>query len=309
MKAIKLTSIFALTSVAAAISTTSIAAEPVFSGTASAEYVINDGTTDELSYFGSYEDNTELEFNIDTEIVHFEVEINNTGEDEDGDDDKSSSTVDIEEAYLTLGALTIGDVDGSIADNAFDVGAQLVEADFENIDGLDKTDWAIIYEVSKNLDVAVEFEEGYDGVGFAVAYKDKFGDLGVEIAGGTYSGSNDTDNDPDAEHKIFTFGLTYQAGPAKLFLAYLTGTEDDVDKTYLTLGTTIEAGDFTIGLNHNQDLDNEATNETLSNVEAYVEYALPYEGVSVYATALSGNLDKDSTTESDFSLVGIKAEF
>ncbi|MEO9274073.1 hypothetical protein ABFY09_04365 [Marinomonas sp. 5E14-1] len=301
MKAIKLTSIFALTSLAAAISTTSIAAEPVFSGTVSTEYVINDGSADELSYFGSYEDNSEIEFNIDTDIIHFEVEL---GNDED---------IEIEESYITLGALTIGDVDGSIADNAFDVGAQLVEADFENIDGLDATDWAVIYKVSKKLNIALEFEEDYDGVGFAVAYKDKFGDLGVEIAGGKYSGNNDSDSDPEKEHEIFTFGLTYQAGPAKLFLAYLTGSElvsgSTVDKTYLTLGTTIKAGDFIIGLNHNQDLDNEATNETLSNVEAYVEYALPYEGVSVYATALSGNLDKDSTAESDFSLVGIKAEF
>jgi|GEM_PF-1123146 len=153
MKAIKLASIFAVSAVAAAVSTTTIAAEPVFSGTAGVSYLIkgehNDADSRADTFSGT--EDAELELAIDTGVVYLEIEM--------GGDANSDETINIglEKAYVTQGAVQFGRFDGTLSDAAAlgvneNSGVQLFST-------TDTDDTGIRYSVSDELTVAIEASE------------------------------------------------------------------------------------------------------------------------------------------------------
>ena len=291
MKATKLISSFAVTAIAAAISTSSIASEPVFYGVASLEYYIEDGS--ENSFFtNNGQEDAELEFNLDTDVVHFEVEM-------------QQKNFEVEEAYFKLGALTIGDFDGTIADDAFDVADQYLEKDYENVSAgnLGVARLGVRYDVSSDLKVALETAEAHDGIGVAFAYGTDIGDLGLELSGGSYLGEDANNVGDEDGGTQFVVGLSYELDSVELEFAYLTGTETkdsvDTDKNFMTLGVTYEVGNLTLALNSNHDLENE-----LDNVDYLVAYEVQ-DDVTVY---LTGNTADDSVV-TETTIFGIQAEF
>ncbi|MCW8355389.1 hypothetical protein N5P32_05580, partial [Marinomonas pontica] len=112
MKAIKLASVFAVSAVAAAVSTATFAADAIITGNAGIEYVTNDNGTSELS--GTNEG--ELELQIDTGIVYAELEFaTNGGTAEAGE----GVDIGLEKLYVKQGAVSFGRFDGTVATGSF----------------------------------------------------------------------------------------------------------------------------------------------------------------------------------------------
>jgi hypothetical protein len=133
MKAIKLASVFAVYAVAAAVSTATFAAEPVFSGQAGISYTMFDDYNS-VNQVGK----GELDLSIDTGVVVAAVEFR---------DDATKLVA----AYVKQGAVSFGDFDGSISDDAWSIGDDIVD-----VKATPSGAAGIRYAVMPNLTVALE---------------------------------------------------------------------------------------------------------------------------------------------------------
>lgn len=270
MKAIKLASIFAVSAVAAAVSTTTMAAEPVFSGTAGIEYT-------------SYEDYSsadgtalgEVEINVDNGIVFAEIELDAAA--------GSEVTVDMEELYVKQGAVSFGRFDGSVASDAF------MGMDEIGYTGLAPStdDTGIRYSVSPELTVALEATQADDTVGaevdsdigVALSYITEMDGFSFGVSGGsvgdatslnvgvqttidalTLSANYGTGTDSsDADISEMGFSVAFAATEAlTLTLQYANETEAETDGTYFIAEYAV--GDLTYYVeNYAGDYTTEAT--------------------------------------------------
>lgn len=242
MKAIKLASVFAVSAVAAAVSSTTFAAEvppAVFTGTAGLNYVLTDGAEEWAS---------EGEVNIiaDTGVVYFDLDM-----------DTAEGDFNLDEIYVKQGAVKFGDFDGSISDDAV-TGTGVYLEDTEYSDG-SVTDLGIQYAVSDELTVALEMAEGYDGFGFAAAFATDLEGLTLEASAGSYSGEDSTGT--ELETTNFTLGVSATAGMATLGASYSSGTTDDEDFSVMVLGADLTVSEaVSFSAQYNSDIENEENN-------------------------------------------------
>jgi len=166
MKAIKLASIFAVSAVAAAVSTTTFAADPVFSGSAGMYFTSNDAPATDDAY------SSDGEVNIigDTGVVYFDM-------------DMSSGSFILDEAYVTQGAVQFGDFDGSLIDSAVMYGGVDNGEDYSSDLG---ATLGVRYAISDELTIAFEATDGSDDEGFAASYSMDLGAAALTISGGVH---------------------------------------------------------------------------------------------------------------------------
>jgi len=216
MKAIKLASVFAVSAVAAAVSTTTFAAEPVFTGTAGLEYQSNEKGSDAAASRG--------EVNIvgDTGVVYFKLDMegSTTKSDGSGVNDKNGNTaLSLDAIYVKQGAVQFGDFDGSLID-----AAALSAGVEEDNDGAKYTlgdDLGVRYMVSDELTVALEVAEG-DNMGTVSA------SYSTNIAGGTLAISGGVKS-TEAKNQLLTVGYSAPIGMATLSTFLQGGSKADLD--------------------------------------------------------------------------------
>jgi hypothetical protein len=266
MKAIKLASIFEVSAVAAAVSTTTIAAEPVFSGTAGVSY-LSYGDSVTTKDVASGTDAAELELAIDTGVVYLEFEM--------AGDSNSDETVNfgMEKAYVTQGAVQFGRFDGTLSDAAA-LGVN-ENSGIDLIDGTDTDDTGIRYSITDELTVSVEATEAtstsHSAVGAAFSY---VADLGP----GTFGISAGATGDADAAN----IGYSMDIGSTTLAVTYGTGeTGAELEEDAVAVSVEMTPTDATT-------LNIEYTSyesETAANVKTEKD------GVYVYASYTAGDLE------------------
>ncbi|MCO4786274.1 MAG: hypothetical protein KC467_10170 [Marinomonas atlantica] len=209
MKAIKLASVFAVSAVAAAVSTSTFAAEPVFSGKAGLEYTSYYGDSKAKNDLADGTDVGEVELSIDTGIVYAEIEVATTGADE-------GTSVNFEKLYVKQGAVSFGRFDGSVAANAFmgmdEIGYTGI--DLRTAQG-DTDNTGLRYAVAPGLTVALEATTNStddSDVGAAISYVADLEGIKLGISGGAIGDAN-----------AVNVGAQFNAGPATFSLNYGTG--------------------------------------------------------------------------------------
>ena len=297
MKAIKLASVFAVTAVAAAVSTTTIAAEPVFTGTAGLSYKSIDDGKDSAGSQG--------EVNIigDTGLVYFDLDMESnsiTAVDAAGDEvSYTDGGFDLDEIYVKTGAVKFGDFDGSMGDDAaFSAGVE------EDLDGAKEdlgTGLGIRYAVSDELTVALEVAEGENKGAIAFNYATDVSGVTLGVSGGASS-----------DEHILTLGASIPAGIATITAFYQTGsfvdtaTTDKDASNYglgLDLALTEELsaavqyytldGEDSAGVDRKDDAITEATvNYTVGDIRYFATY-----------------VDYEDKATADYSVVGAEASF
>ncbi len=302
MKAIKLASVFAVTAVAAAISTATFAAEPVFSGNAGVEYVTDDNGNDDLS--GT--NDAEVEISVDTGIVYAEIEIATSGGDE-------GTTIGMEKLYVKQGAVSFGRFDGTVATGSF-FGMDEYYGGVDLVTSGDTDNTGIRYQVTPELTIAIEATESVDAVsavaddaatnadetvaavaaqdsdiGFAISYVKDFGGFKAGISGGSVGDAN-----------AVNIGAQTVAGPATLSLNYgsgASGVTGATDVELMTASIALAATEaLTLTLEFSSDL--EAENDGTYFVGEYASGDLVY-----YVENYAGDLGSELTK------VGVKANF
>ena len=284
MKAIKLASVFAVSAVAAAVSTATFAAEPVFTGNAGVEYVsVNDGTN-ELSGTKEFE----VEVSVDTGIVYAEIEIATTGEDE-------GTTVGMEKLYVKQGAVQFGRFDGTVATGSFMGMDELFSGvDLETQADNDTDNTGIRYMVTPELTVALEATNASgseDGeIGAAISYVADLGAFKAGISGGAVGESN-----------AFNLGVQTTAGIATISANYGSGVqgfngETDVSKANVSVALAATEA-LTLTLEFAKDLEGDEDTGTYF-VGEYAVGDLVY-----YVKNFAGDLTTEQTK------VGVKANF
>ena len=266
MKATKLASIFAVTAVAAAVSTTTIAAEPVFSGDAGLNY-----------NFEAEEAGSEGEVNIiiDTGVVYVDLDMGTGDAGDEGDH------FILDEAYVTQGAVKFGDFDGSIATSAQYGAGVWEEAQDESGD---VTDLGIQYSVTPELTVALEMVEGEGGFGFAAAYEADMDGLTLGLSGGSY-----TSEDDSVDATSFTLGVSADAGLATLIASFSTGEANESDFTSIIVGADLALSEeLAVSAQYTSETESE-----VSDVEVTAYYTAG--DVTYYATVLSGDSEEVTT--------------
>ncbi|MEO9275781.1 hypothetical protein ABFY09_13075 [Marinomonas sp. 5E14-1] len=282
MKAIKLASVFAVSAVAAAVSTTTMAAEAVFSGTAGIEYT----TTDKADTVDGT-DLSEIELAVDTGVVYAELEIAGTQDDENVD-------IGLEKIYVKQGAVSFGRFDGSVSTGAF-MGA--LDEQFGGVDLTttgDTDDAGVRYKVTPEFTVAVEATDSTDtedsDIGVAASYVTSFDSFKVGISGGSVGDANSVN-----------VGVATTAGPLTLSLDYgvgASGAEGETDIERLTTTATFAATEaLSFAIEVVSDLEAEQSGSYF--IAQYAVGDLTYY-VNGYRGALN---DVDSTN------VGVEASF
>ncbi|MGO2354335.1 MAG: hypothetical protein ACTH58_06335 [Marinomonas foliarum] len=300
MKAIKLASVFAVSAVAAAVSTTTFAAEPVFTGTAGLEYKSQESGKD-----GTTANRGEVNIIGDTGLVYFDLDM---------EADDGNGGFNLDEIYVKQGAVQFGDFDGTILDSvAYNAG---VEEDNDHA----KEDFgdvmAIRYAVSESLKVAIEAGEN-DNVGsLAVAYTTDLSGVTLGVSAG-YKMSDDVDN------QLLTVGVKAPLGMATLSSFVRVGSIGDSDVMNTGIGLDLPVSEqlaFAVqyytrggevtpdeaaadaaattpkGLVAGSDLTDQGRTE-------FTAYYTPGD-VTFYASYLSYEAD-----DSDYSVVGAKVSF
>ena len=271
MKAIKLASIFAVSAVAAAVSTTTFAADPVFSG--SAGLYLNSYDTSDSTY------TSDGEVNIigDTGVVYFDM-------------DMSSGSFILDEAYVTQGAVQFGDFDGSLIDAAVMYGGTEEGNDYSSDLG---ATLGVRYAVSDDLTVAFEATESTDDDGFGVSYSADLGVAALTISGGTQGDDGSS----------IAAGVEMPLGAATLSGYVQSGkTTADADMGSLGFGVDFAVSDA-LAVAAAYVEDTEATADT-SNIEVSAYYtAGDIEYVATYI-----DYSEDSGSE-DYMILGARASF
>ena len=303
MKAIKLASVFAVTAVAAAVSTATFAADAIITGNAGVEYVTDDNGQNELS--GTQEG--ELELHVDTGIVYAELEFATTGADE-------GVKTGIEKLYVKQGAVSFGRFDGTVATGSF-FGMDEYYGGLDLVTATGDTDnTGIRYQVTPELTVALEatastgdvaakaatatsdaeaaIDAADSDIGVAVSYVADFGGFKAGISGGSVG-----------DAKAVNVGVQTVAGPATLSLNYGTGetydktSGDFVDAELMTASVAFAATEaLTLTLEYSSDM--EAEDSGTYFVGEYAAGDLVY-----YVKNYAGDLGSELTK------VGVKANF
>lgn len=291
MKATKLASIFAVTAVAAAVSTTTLAAEAVFSGEAGLSVKqTNPETGDKSSTNGS---EGELNITVDTGVVYLKMDMDSvvTGVDDENELIRADSFV-LDAAYVTQGAVQFGDFDDSLFDSvAYE--SSVEEAEDYTPGGYDL---AVRYAVTPELKVAFELEEGGNGNGVVVAYG---ADLGVATLGASYKTYFDREDDETG----FILGLTVPAGIATIYAhAYAGESTAKKDQGSTSFGIDLNLTDSLLIAAAAND-DTEDDNQDNTEISAFYTAG----DLTYYATVISFN--EKQTTDTSFTKVGVKASF
>ena len=307
MKAIKLASIFAVSAVAAAVSTTTIAAEPVFSGTAAISYTTygdeDKNKADDMSGI----EGSELEIAIDTGVVYIEIEF--------GGDPQSDETanVGIEKVYATQGALQFGRFDGTLSDAAA-LGVN-ENSGIDIIDTTDTDDTAIRYSISDELTVAIEATESVDGTtakaatstSLAVEASDPVdSEVGVtlsyiaDVGAGTFGISGGAVGDSD----VVNVGYSMDVGGTTFAVTYGTGeTGAGLEEDAAAVSVEMSPTDATTLNVEYTSYDSETTSGTKSEKDGLYVYASYTAGDLEYYVEHYGKEWGDSTE------VGVQASF
>jgi len=293
MKAIKLASIFAVSAIAAAVSTTTYAAEPVFSGTAGVSFT-SGASSDDLS--GT--DDAEIEIAIDTGVVYMELEFS-VG-------DTETVTTGLEKAYVTQGAVQFGRFDGTLADGAF-LGVN-ENAGLDLNSNSDTDDTGIRYAVSDELSVSIEATQagvtnGADAsseIGFAASYVMDMGAGSLGLSGGSVG-----------ESTVMTVGYSMDVAGTTFAAAYATGEQYNTtagsvgveDKTSMGLSVIMAPTDATsLSVEYASN-----TSETAAGVETDTD------GLYVYGDYTAGDLtyyvEYYSKDFGDTTELGVNASF
>ena len=290
MKAIKLASVFAVSAVAAAVSTSTFAAEPVFSGEAGIEYT---------SYYGDSKDNNdlvdgtdigELELSIDTGVVYAEIEVATTGADE-------ATKIGFEKLYVKQGAVSFGRFDGSVSAGAFMGMDEIGSTGIDLVTGDGDTDnTGVRYKVAPGLTVALEATNNDNDdseVGAAISYIADLGAAKVGISGGAVGDAN-----------AVNVGAQFNAGPATVSVNYGTGesgTDTTTDREEAGFSVELAATDaLTLTLQYNKDLEaaDGADDDGTYFIASYAAGDLTY-----YFENYNGVFDDE------MNIVGVKASF
>ena len=281
MKAIKLASVFAVSAVAAAVSTTTFAAEPVFTGTAGLEYKATEADGGDAA-----QSRGEVNIIGDTGLVYFDVDME--GQSTEGGN--GTTAFQLDEIYVKQGAVSFGDFDGSIADDAaFSAG---VEEDKDGAKQTLDTDLAIRYAVMPGLTVAAEMTEGSSQTSVAAKYTQDLGVATLGLSGALGLGT-------DADNQVVTVGVSVPAGMATISAFYETGKIADADVNNFGAGLDLaltEAVTAAFQYYNQDEIDDSGIIEgtvyyTSGDLTYYVSY-LDYEA-----------------NDKDYSLVGAKASF
>jgi hypothetical protein len=295
MKAIKLASVFAVTAVAAAVSTATFAADAVITGEAGVEYV-SYGSDQGNSDLADGTDLGELELHVDTGIVYAELEFKTTGSNEDASD------VNMEKLYVKQGAVSFGRFDGSVSTGSF-MGMDEIYGGVDLVTATSDTDNAgIRYKVTPELTVAIEATESSttedSEVGVAVSYVQDFGGFKAGISGGSVGDAN-----------AVNIGAQTVVGPATLSLNYgigEEGTDTTTDREQLTASIALAATDaLTLTLEYSDELEAETAGTYF--IAEYVAGDLTY-----YVKNYAGDLmdtNVDSGNDGERTIVGVKAFF
>ena len=325
MKAIKLASVFAVTAVAAAVSTATFAADAIITGEAGVEYVQYHGSASDTK--GDTADGTdlgELELHVDTGIVYAELEFKTTGEDEGTD-------INMEKLYVKQGAVSFGRFDGSVATGAF-MGMDEI---FGGVDTRDnrvvnkETDnTGIRYKVTPEFTVAVEAsgsrnvrvasgtgatavtaQEKIDSeIGGALYYVKDFGVVKLGVSAGAIGDTN-----------AYNIGAQTTVGMATISANYGAGkTIDDVDTDSSSATTDVEQAQINIALavtdaltltyEYARDLENSGKAGKADHVDAtyfIAEYAVG--DLTYYYKNYNG--DAELNSDIGKNIVGVKVFF
>ncbi|NLU99287.1 hypothetical protein B6N13_14505 [Marinomonas sp. UCMA 3892] len=332
MKAIKLASVFAVTAVAAAVSTATFAADAIITGEAGVEYVQYHGSASDTK--GDTADGTdlgELELHVDTGIVYAELEFKTTGEDEGTD-------INMEKLYVKQGAVSFGRFDGSVATGAF-MGMDEI---FGGVDTRDnrvvnkETDnTGIRYKVTPEFTVAVEAsgsrnvrvskaavtaggvvvtpavtsQEKIDSeIGVALSYVKDFGVVKLGVSAGAIGDTN-----------AYNIGAQTTVGMATISANYGAGkTIDDVDTDSSSATTDVEQAQINIALavtdaltltyEYARDLENSGKAGKADHVDAtyfIAEYAVG--DLTYYYKNYNG--DAELNSDIGKNIVGVKVFF
>jgi hypothetical protein len=275
MKAIKLASIFAVSAVAAAVSTTTIAAEPVFSGTAGFYFTSNDaaGTDDQYTSDG------EVNIKIDTGVVYMDLDW------EGGD----NGGFDLDEAYVTQGAVQFGDFDGSLMDAAVSYGGVDNGADYSSNLG---SNLGVRYAVTDELTVAFEATQDTDDDGFAVSYSADLDVATLTVSGGVHGDDG----------SLVTAGVELPLGDAVTLAGYVQSGSTTADADIANSGIGVDFA-VTEALTVSAAVLDNSENDK-SNVEFTAFYTA---GDITYMVDYVDYNDTDG--RSDFLKVGATASF
>lgn len=298
MKAIKLASVFAVSAVAAAVSTTTFAAEPVFKGTAGLEYQSFDDDSTKKDQAIS---RGEVNIIGDTGVVYFDLDMEGSSTKSDGsgvNDSNGNTTFSLDEIYVKQGAVQFGDFDGTILDDvAYSAG---VEEDNDHAKGDFGDDLGVRYMVSDSLTVALETTEGTNKGSLAVAYQTDFSGVTLGVSAG-YKMSDD-----DLDDQLLTVGVKAPLGMATLSSFIRVGSVADADIMNTGLGIdlpvseqlTLAAQYYTKGGESAPGTDE--VDQGRTELTAY--YAVG--DVNYYASYLNYAADGES-----YSVVGAKVSF
>lgn len=286
MKAIKLASVFAVSAVAAAVSTSTFAAEPVFSGTAGVEYTSFYGNADTKGDLADGTDIGELELAVDTGVVYAEIEVATTGVDE-------ATKIGFKKLYVKQGAVSFGRFNGSVSTKAF-MGMDEIHGGVDLTTGQGDTDnTAVRYVVAPGLTVALEATASSGSedseIGGAIAYVADLEGVKLGISGGAIEDSNSVN-----------VGAQFNAGPATFSVNYGVGEKGAngaTDTEEAGFSIELAATDaLTLTLEYADDLENDVNGTYF--IAAYKAGDLTY---------YFENYNGDLTTEQN--IVGVKASF
>jgi len=223
MKAIKLASVFAVTAVAAAVSTATFAAEPVFKGTAGLEY--KSYLDDDSTKADKAVSNGEVNIIGDTGLVYFDLDMEGSTAktDDNGNierNDSNNTSFSLDEIYVKTGAVQFGDFDGSLVDAAALSSSVREDDDDAKYDLGD--DLGIRYMVNDDLTVALEVTEGDNKGTLSASYE-------MGLAGGTLAISGGYKFVDDVDNQILTVGFSAPLGMATLSAFVQGGSKADLD--------------------------------------------------------------------------------
>ncbi|MGO2512250.1 hypothetical protein [Marinomonas polaris] len=319
MKAIKLASVFAVTAVAAAVSTATFAADAIITGEAGVEYTTYHGNSKDTPDLADGTDLGELELHVDTGIVYAELEVKTTGVDE-------GTKIGMEKLYVKQGAVSFGRFDGTVATGSFMGMDELFGGvDLKTAAG-DTDNMGIRYKVTPELTVAVEATSSLAGgttytfdsatgtskatttekadsdIGVALSYVQDFGGFKAGISGGSIGDAN-----------AVNVGVQALAGPATLSLNYgvgekgtKTSTTTTTDVEQVTASVALAATDaLTLTLEYSQDLESTGKPDGTYFIAEYVAGDLTYY-VKNYAGDLAARSD---TNGAEQTTVGVKVFF
>ncbi|UTV98507.1 hypothetical protein KDW99_14765 [Marinomonas rhizomae] len=290
MKAIKLASVFAVTAVAAAVSTATFAADAIITGEAGVEYVMTKDGTDELD--GT--DLGELELHVDTGIVYAELEFKTTGDDEGTD-------INMEKLYVKQGAVSFGRFDGTVATGSF-MGMDEIYGGVDLVTSDDTDNTGIRYKVTPELTLAVESTPSTGAedsdIGVAASYVMDFGGFKAGISGGAVGDAN-----------AANIGLQTVAGPATLSLNYGTGSagvNGDTDVSKMTASVALAATDaLTLTLEYSQDMETDGEPSATYFIGEYVSGDLTYYVKNYAGDTTEATIDAGA----ERTIVGVKTFF